>query len=105
MAGSILGTAVRRVEDPELLRGRGTFVDNLARGRSDALHAVFVRSPFAHADIAAIDTSAAAASPGVIGVFTADDLGETPVPMFAQANDAVHRYALARGKVRYVGDP
>jgi aerobic carbon-monoxide dehydrogenase large subunit len=105
MAGSILGTAVRRVEDPELLRGRGTFVDNLARGRGDALHAVFVRSPFAHAEIAAIDTTAAVASPGVVGVFMADDLGEQPVPMFAQASDAVHRYALARGLVRYVGDP
>ena len=105
MAGSILGTAVRRVEDPELLRGRGTFVDNLARGRSDVLHAVFVRSPFAHAEITALDTSQAAASPGVVGVFTADDLGEQPVPLFAQASDAVPRYALARSRVRYVGDP
>ncbi|MGH3346884.1 MAG: xanthine dehydrogenase family protein molybdopterin-binding subunit, partial [Nocardioides sp.] len=105
MAGSILGTAVRRVEDPELLRGRGTFVDNIARGRTDALHAVFVRSPFPHAEITAIDTSEAASSPGVVGVFTAEDLGEKPVPTFAQANDAVHRYALAGGRVRYVGDP
>jgi carbon-monoxide dehydrogenase large subunit len=105
MAGSILGTAVRRVEDPELLRGRGTFVDNLARGRSDALHAVFVRSPLAHADLTAIDPSEALAAPGVVGVFTAADLGEQRVPMFAQANDAVPRFALTGDRVRYVGDP
>ncbi|HEX6149671.1 xanthine dehydrogenase family protein molybdopterin-binding subunit [Nocardioides sp.] len=105
MSGSILGTAVRRVEDPELLRGRGSFVDNVARARADTLHAVFVRSPFAHAEITAVDIDAAAASPGVVGVFTAADLGATPVPLFAQANDAVPRYALAKGRVRYVGDP
>ena len=105
MPGSILGTAVRRVEDPELVRGRGTFVDNLTQRRKDVLHAVFVRSPFAHAEITSIETAEAAASPGVVGVFTAAELGTAPVPLFAQANDAVARYALAVGRVRYVGDP
>ncbi len=105
MPGSILGTAVRRVEDPELVRGRGTFVDNLTQRRTDVLHAVFVRSPFAHAEITSIDTSEATAAPGVVGVFTAADLGTAPVPLFAQANDAVSRFALAVGRVRYVGDP
>jgi carbon-monoxide dehydrogenase large subunit len=105
MPGSILGTAVRRVEDPELVRGRGTFVDNLTQRREDALHAVFVRSSFAHAEITSIDTGEAAGAPGVVGVFTAADLGTAPVPLFAQANDAVSRYALAVGRVRYVGDP
>lgn len=105
MPGSILGTAVRRVEDPDLLTGRGTFVDNLARGREGVLHAVFVRSPFARADITGLDTTEAAAAPGVVGVFTAAELGDRAVPMFATANDEVSRYPLARERVQYVGDP
>ena len=72
MAGSILGTAVRRVEDPELLTGRATYVGNLAL--PGALHLHFVRSPMAHAELAGIDTTAAAAAPGVVAVFTAADL-------------------------------
>ncbi len=103
--GSILGTAVRRVEDPELILGRGTFVDNLAQSREGVLHAVFVRSPFAHADVTRLETADAAAAPGVVGVFTGEDLGERPVPMFASSNDAVDRFALARERVQYVGDP
>jgi len=103
--GSILGTAVRRVEDPDLLRGRGTYVDNLASRRDDVLHAVFVRSPMAHARITGIDVSEAAAAPGVAGVLTAAELATEPVPLFASANEKVLRYALARDVVRYVGDP
>ena len=103
--GSILGTAVRRVEDPELILGRGTFVDNLAQSREGVLHAVFVRSPFAHADVTRLETADAAAAPGVVGVFTGEDLGERPVPMFASSNDAVDRFPLARERVQYVGDP
>ena len=103
--GSILGTAVRRVEDPDLLRGRGSFVDNLASRRDDVLHAVFVRSPMAHARIAAIGTEDAAAAPGVVGVLTAADLGDQPAPLFATANEKVQRFPLARNVVRYVGDP
>ena len=105
MAGSLLGTAVRRVEDPDLIVGRGTFVDNVAQTRDDVLHGVFVRSPFARADISGLDTSAAAAAPGVVGVFTAADLGDRAVPAFASANDKVERFALARRRVQYVGDP
>lgn len=105
MAGSLLGTAVRRVEDPDLLTGRGTFVDNLAQARDDVLHAVFVRSPLARADITHLDTTEAAAATGVVGVFISADLGDRPAPMFASANDAVDRFPLARGRVQYVGDP
>jgi carbon-monoxide dehydrogenase large subunit len=55
MPGSLLGTQVRRVEDRELLVGAGTFVDN---HRVEGVgHAVFVRSPFAHATLGPIDTS------------------------------------------------
>lgn len=105
MAGSLLGTAIRRVEDPDLITGRGTFVDNLAQARNDVLHAVFVRSPFARANITHLDTTEAEAAAGVVGVFTSADLGDRPAPMFATANDAVERFPLARGRVQYVGDP
>jgi aerobic carbon-monoxide dehydrogenase large subunit len=104
---SILGTQVRRVEDLELLVGAGTFVDNRQEsGAGEALaHAVFVRSPYAHATITALDTSQAAAAVGVLGVFTAEDLGTGALPAFAQIHDDVPRGALAADKVRYVGDP
>ena len=55
VAGSILGTAVRRVEDPELITGRATYVGDLAL--PGVLHLHFVRSPMAHAELAAIDTA------------------------------------------------
>jgi len=103
--GSILGTDVRRVEDPDLLRGRGTFVDNLASRRDDVLHAVFVRSPMAHARLVSVDTGEASAAPGVVAVLTAAEVGDVPVPLFATASEKVARHALAREVVRYVGDP
>jgi aerobic carbon-monoxide dehydrogenase large subunit len=103
MPGSILGTQVRRVEDQELLLGRGTFVDNLD---SDGVaHAIFVRSPFAHAAITAIDTSEAGEADGVLAVYTSDDLGRGDLPSFASVNPKAPRAALAVDKVRYVGDP
>ena len=64
-----------------------------------------MRSPYAHATITGIDTSEAAAADGVLGVFTAEDLGTGGLPAFAQIHDDVPRGALAAGKVRYVGDP
>src|SRR4051812_43140061 len=103
MPGSILGTQVRRVEDEELLLGRGTFVDNLD---SDGVaHAVFVRSPFAHARITGIDTAEAGAAEGILAVYTADDLGRDGLRSFADVNELAPRAALAVDKVRYVGDP
>lgn len=103
MASSILGTRVRRVEDPDLLVGRGTFIDN---DRDPALlHAVFVRSPFAHADITAIDTDEARKAPGVVAVFTAADFPGMTVPPFARLNRDVRRQPLTGDRARYVGDP
>ena len=57
-AGSLVGVPVRRVEDPTLLRGEGTYIDNL--DLPECLHLAFVRSPMAHAEITGIDTSDAA---------------------------------------------
>jgi carbon-monoxide dehydrogenase large subunit len=112
MPGSILGTSVRRVEDPELLRGAGTYVDDLVAGgrlpeAAGTLHACFVRSPVAHATIAALDTREALAGPGVAAVLTGEDedVVARPAALFASASRKVQRFALARGRVRYVGDP
>jgi CO/xanthine dehydrogenase Mo-binding subunit len=65
-----IGRPVRRTEDPRLLRGQGRFVDDLAP--REALHAVFVRSPHAHARIVSIDVGAARATLGVVAVVTPD---------------------------------
>jgi carbon-monoxide dehydrogenase large subunit len=102
MPGSILGTAVARVEDPELLVGNGTYVDNVAI--EGVLHLVFVRSTVAHARIVGIDTAEAASRPGVVAVFTAKDL-DLPLHFgFATLNPATGRPPLAADKVRFVGD-
>jgi carbon-monoxide dehydrogenase large subunit len=103
MPGSILGTEVRRIEDRELLLGRGTYVDNLPS--EGVAHAVFVRSPYAHARITGIDAGAARAAEGVLAVYTAEDLGREGLPGFATVNRGAPRAALAVEKVRYVGDP
>src|SRR5258706_12588809 len=67
-----IGAPLRRVEDRRFLLGRGRFVTDIEL--PGALHCVLVRSPHAHARISAIDTAAAAASPGVTAVFTGVDI-------------------------------
>ena len=103
--GSILGTRVRRLEDPRLLTAGGTYVEDL--DLPDAAWLTYVRSPDAHATIAAIDTSAAMAAPGVLAIFTADDLAELGlVPHTNPAYPAaMRRPFVAIGTVRYVGQP
>ena len=105
MPGSILGNAVVRVEDPELLVGHATYVDNL--DIDGVLHIAFVRSPIAHARLGAdaIDVSEAAAMPDVVAVYTAADLGLPRHHAFFPLNDACARPPLADDKVRFVGDP
>jgi carbon-monoxide dehydrogenase large subunit len=101
-AGSLVGVPVRRVEDPTLLRGEGTYIDNLQL--DGALHLEFVRSPIAHADIRSIDLSEARAMPGVVAVYSADDLDFPNHTGMMQLHPDTIRAALAREKVRYVGD-
>ncbi|HET6937326.1 MAG TPA: xanthine dehydrogenase family protein molybdopterin-binding subunit, partial [Nocardioides sp.] len=103
MVGSILGNRVRRVEDPELIDGRSTYVDDLRI--PGTAHAVFVRSPLPHATITNIDTWNAEQAPGVLAVHTAETLGREFVPSFAEIHEAVGHGPLADGVVRYVGDP
>ena len=102
--------SLRRLEDGRFLRGAGRYVDDVpAAGH---LHALFLRSPHAHADILAIHTEAAAAMPGVRGVFTAADLladGIRPIPCATALPPAAAlvvppRHALASGRVRHVGE-
>jgi carbon-monoxide dehydrogenase large subunit len=103
VVGSILGTRVLRVEDPDLLTGKGTFVANLKiPGMATA---AFVRSTAAHARIRGVDVSEAKAVPGVVDVFTADDLALDPFHGFMVLNEACARPPLATGKVRFVGEP
>ena len=71
-----VGRSLRRREDERLLRGRGQFVADI--DLPDQLHAVFVRSPFAHAAIGRIDTSAALELPGVVAVWSAADVPAAP---------------------------
>ena len=98
---SALGGAVRRREDERLVTGAGQYTDDVRR--DDALHAVFVRSTFAHARITRVDVTVAAAMPGVVGAFLANDLGLAPRAAFP-APDTMARPPLASEVVRFVGD-
>ena len=102
MPGSILGTAVRRVEDPDLLLGRARFVDDLPI--DGVLHLEFVRSSYAHARLVSIDAEEARAMPGVVAVFTGADLGLPPYEGLMEVNAQCVRPPLAQEKVRFVGD-
>lgn len=102
MAGSLIGTHVRRVEDPDLLRGASTYVGNLHV--DGLLQLTFVRSPLAHATITRIDAGAALAAPGVVAVYTAHDLRIPHHHSFIPVNDRCLRPSLAEGKVRFAGD-
>ena len=102
---------VRRREDARLLTGKGNYAADGAP--ADALHMVLVHSPHAHALIGAIETEAARAVPGVIGVFTAADLTDiAPIPGgigFPRPDGGpsakTDRPLLAADRVRFVGEP
>jgi len=105
---------VARVEDPRLLRGEGRFLDDLGH---DALEVAFVRSPHAHARVVDIDVSGALEVPGVVAVYTYDDLAEDAgrrgsavdkrLPLLIP-HPALHAprtgYPLARDEVNHVGE-
>jgi carbon-monoxide dehydrogenase large subunit len=101
------GQRMPRVEDARLLTGHGTYVDDI--DLPGMLHACFVRSPVAHAEIRGIDTSAACAAPGVRAVFTAAELNgdvrEQWHTSVGRQSPETPRPPLAEGRVRFVGDP
>ena len=106
------GHPVTRIEDRSLLTGKGVFADDVTP--PDPAHACFLRSPHAHARIKSIDTKAAQAMPGVIAVFTGDQLaraGVKPIPNSADFKRAdgsptasPARRALAVDTVRFAGE-
>ncbi len=102
-----VGRSLRRKEDPRLITGRALYTDDMAP--PGTLHAAIVRSPEANAKILSIDTSAAAAIPGIIAVYTGDDQDDiaAPCPMvWVPPGVDVHvpdHWPLAKGKVGYVG--
>lgn len=103
LRGSIRGGVVKRAEDPRFVAGQGNYVTDMRV--EGALWAVFVRSTVAHGTIASIDTSAAREMPGVVGVFTADDIPGTMPAVVRSLGEAAPRPLLARDRVRHVGDP
>src|ERR1700684_1854742 len=106
-----IGQSVPRTEDPMLLRGQGHYTDDVSL--PGQAYAVMVRSQNAHGVIRGIDTQAAAKMPGVLGVYIGADLqGYGPLKCVVPFNNRDGtpmkkplREALAKGKVRYVGDP
>lgn len=106
-SGTWVGKPVERREDVELLTGAGRFIADLTR--PGMLHAAFLRSPLPHANIRSVDTAAAKALPGVHAVFTGADLaptiGQQPTPHRVWGQKDTPYYALARDRVRYVGEP
>src|SRR6266852_6570586 len=100
------GERVQRAEDDRLLRGRGRFTDDIDEG---ALESVLVRSPYAHARIRSIDVKAARAMPGVVAVYTAQDLpfGKRDQPLLIPHPNLTHgrtQRCLASEVVRYAGE-
>ena len=108
-----IGQPVSRFEDPRLLRGGGRYVDDLAF--PGQLYGCVFRSPHAHAKITRLDVSKAKAAPGVSAVLTGEDwlnsgFGDLPRASGKKKRDGSPMYrphfpALAKDRVRYVGDP
>ncbi len=104
-AQRFIGRRMPRKEDPRLLTGKGTFVDDVFL--PGMLHATFVRSPIARGVIRLVDVSAARELPGVHAILTAEDLAAVPVTMhsFFLTPTEIAATPLAAGRVDYVGHP
>ena len=106
-----VGKPIERIEDLRLLRGRGSYVDDLHR--EGMLHAAILRSTIPHGLIKRIDCRNARAMPGVRAVFTAEDIapGHTRVPVIPVRLMSIDQLlpfeqpVIAKAKVRYVGEP
>jgi carbon-monoxide dehydrogenase large subunit len=110
---SMMGVRVKRKEDPRLITGAGSYVGDMVL--PGMRYVAFVRSPYAHAKIRAIDVSAAQARPGVFAVVTGADLAPLyePMPMssageggsgVAETGQNRTHYALSVDRVRHVGE-
>ncbi len=113
MAGKVFGQWIKRKEDAWLLTGKAEFLDDIQL--PGMLHAAFLRSDFAHARIKKIDVTAALKRPGVVAIYTAQDMGDywKPGPLQVPPPTAIKGsvfYArtlvpLAKDKVRFSGEP
>jgi len=104
----LVGKPIERVEDLKLLRGQGTYVDDVHR--DGMLHAAILRSSVAHGHIRRVEVGEARALAGVHAVYAADDIGRPvpriPVRLFPnQGMDPFRQPVIAEGKVRFVGEP
>jgi len=109
MSTRIFGSAIKRREDPRLITGQGMFTDDLTL--PGLAHAAVVRSPYAHAKIKKINTKKAQAVPGVLGVFTGQEMRDAgfkgiPCAWVVPNSDCKtpEHPPLAIDTVRYVGD-
>lgn len=106
---AMLGTSIKRREDPRLITGQATYVDDIKL--PGMLHMAVLRSPYGHASIKSINTEAASKAPGVVAVYTAADMKGVvgnvlvAVPLGEVANGMGIHGPLAEGKVRFFGDP
>jgi len=98
------GTSLERFEDAALLTGTGRFADDIG-ARPGTLHAAFVRSPYAHARLRAVDASAALACTGVRTVLTGEDVKRWAAPFVVGVKAPMEHWCIAVDKVRYVGEP
>ena len=105
-----IGQRVERREDARFLTGKGQYTDDITL--PGQTYGVFLRSPHAHATIKSLNTAAAAAAPGVLGIYTGEhfkDIGGLPCGWLINSIDGTPMVepkhpVLAHGKVRYVGD-
>ncbi|MFZ3359363.1 MAG: xanthine dehydrogenase family protein molybdopterin-binding subunit [Xanthobacteraceae bacterium] len=106
------GAPITRNEDPRLLSGQALFIDDVEL--PGMLHAAFLRSNVAHANVRSIDLTAARSRPGVVAVYTAADLGAhwapgpllvPPPPITGTVFNERTQVPLAKDKVRHVGEP
>ena len=108
-----IGQPVRRVEDQRFITGRGAYLDDLNRPRQ--AYAFMLRSPHAHARIGAIDAAAALGAPGVLAVYTGEDLAQDGIGTIPCLSALTNRDgsacvmpphpAIARSRVRHVVVP
>ena len=107
------GQPVRRKEDQRFITGNGRYTDDITLDNQAYLY--LFRSPYAHGVITTLDVAEARKSVGVVAVYTANDLtdagikdligADIPSSSLSEAKNALRQPPLARGRIRYVGEP
>jgi carbon-monoxide dehydrogenase large subunit len=105
----VLGTSVKRVEDPRFITGKGQYLDDIKL--TGMTHLAILRSPYAHANIKSVDTSGARGMPGVLAVIVGADIAWNPLPMAWPAggasgiqNNVSTPRVLATDSVKWTGE-